>query len=187
MNMPHPLWENHLMVISTSENHKVNWYFAVDDESEFDYTLRRVLENKNMLQKGEKEINRLVRKAQKTLKKEYKTAKEAWSGYENFISIYEEIAIVPTFVRQLDRAVVRSLRESIHEEEDFAVAVYPAKRTYQRQEEIALLKLRTQFDEKITTDIQKKLDKIYAQYFTSGLGYFEEQIKTKSDYLEKLL
>ena len=186
MNIPHPLWENHLMVISTSENHKVNWYFAVDDESEFDYTLRRVLENKNMLKKGEKEINRLVRKAQKTLKKEYKTAKEAWSGYENFINIYEEIAIVPTFVRQLDRAVVRSLRESIHEE-DFAVAVYPTKRTYQRQEEIALLELRTQFDDTITTDIQKKLGKIYVQYFTSGLGYFEEHVKTKSDYREKLL
>lgn len=186
MNIPHPLWENHLMVISTSENHKVNWYFAVKDENEFDYTLKRVLSNKDMLQEGEKEINRLVEKAKKTLKKEYKTAKAAWNGYQNFISIYEEIAIVPTFVRQLDRAVVRSLRESIHEE-DFAVATYASKRTYQRQEEVALLELRIQFDEKITTDIQKKLDKIYTQYFTSSLGYFEEHIKTKSDYLEKLL
>lgn len=65
------------MVISTSENHKVNWYFAVNDESEFDYTLERVLKKPNMLQEGEKEINKLVQKAEKTLKKEYKNQKEA--------------------------------------------------------------------------------------------------------------
>lgn len=75
--MPHPLWENHLMVISTSEDHKVNWYFAVNDESEFDYTLERVLSKPHMLQEGEKEINTLVQKAKKTLKKEYKNQKEA--------------------------------------------------------------------------------------------------------------
>lgn len=77
MNIPHPLWENHLMVISTSENHKVNWYFAVKDESEFNYTLERVLAKKGMLQEGEKQINKLVQKAEKTLKKEYKNQKEA--------------------------------------------------------------------------------------------------------------
>lgn len=66
------------MVISTSENHKVNWYFAVKNESEFDYTLEKVLKKPNMLQEGEKEINRLVQNAEKTLKKEYKNQEEAW-------------------------------------------------------------------------------------------------------------
>jgi len=65
------------MVISTSENHKVNWYFAVNDESEFDYTLERVLKKPNMLEEGEEEINKLVQKAEKTLEKEYKHQKEA--------------------------------------------------------------------------------------------------------------
>lgn len=175
------------MVISTSENHKVNWYFAVQDESEFDYTLERVLTKKGMLQKGEKEINKLVQKAKKTLKKEYKNPQDAWNGYENFIKIYEEIAIVPTFMRQLDRAVVRSLREGTLSDDDFAIATYPTKRTYQRQEEILLLELRTKFDNKITTEIEKKLDEIYKQYYTASLGYFEETVKTKKNYREILL
>ena len=185
--IPHPLWENDITVISTSENHKVNWYFAVQDESEFDYTLERVLAKNSMLQEGEKEINKVVEKAKRTFKKEYKNRQDAWNGYRNFIKIYEEIWIVPTFMRQLDRAVVRSLHQSKLSEEDFAIATYPTKRTYQRQEEVLILELRTKFEDKITVEIEKKIDEIYKQYYTASLGYFEETVKAKKDYYDMLL
>ena len=44
-----------------------------------------------MLQEGEKEINKVVEKAKRTFKKEYKNRQDAWNGYRNFIKIYEEI------------------------------------------------------------------------------------------------
>lgn len=50
-----------------------------------------------------------------------------------------------------------------------------------------MLELRTRMGTKITPEIQKNLHTIYSTYFTSSLGYFEEQVKTMENYEERLL
>ncbi len=190
----HPFWSNDIPLISISKNHTLSWYYAVGDMSQFDYSLQRILKDETFLDRGEKYSSEIA-DTEITRLQSFDFAKSSdqslLSLYEKYMEAYENIGIMAGFLRHADRAVQKRIGQMSHSskpDERLAVISYPSKRTYSRQEEVAILKLAIQIQQAQLSEVEskKEIEKLWKNFESSSLGYVDEPAKSLHFFEEKI-
>ncbi len=190
-----PFWSNSVPLMSISRNHTVSWFYVAKDASEFDYSLERILGDETFLERGEKYASEIVgaeAKRFQDLDLTKNSKEEIFSLYEKYMEAYKNTGIMAGFLRHADRAIrgkIAQMPNSTEPDERLAIISYPSKRTYSRQEEIAILELALKIKNAQISEEQLKIEieKLWRDFRSSSLGYIDEPAKPLEYFQKKVV
>lgn len=187
--------EKEVVIITSSKERKVNWYFIVSDSKSFDYAYQRVEKNPKFLEAIEKATTSIADKTVKKLREvnwQNISKKELISLYTYYINQYHEIGVIPGFLRTLDRAVIMRLKDlfknSANPDNLIAESTLSKKPSYGRREEIALLEVASRLKKNNVPESEKNhmIREIHDKFCWSSLGYLDEEPKNEDWYRNKI-
>ncbi|MFA6050778.1 MAG: hypothetical protein WC761_06340, partial [Candidatus Paceibacterota bacterium] len=180
-------------IISSSRDGKVNWYFTGNDESDFDYALKKAEEDETLLDQVEKEVTSISEATIERFKSvvwEDVSSIELLTHYEYYYSRYHDIGMIPGFLRTVDRAALYRLKNIFkgRNDVDGLISIVSASKKISagREEEMEMLKIAKHWNEKSVEEKEISIDYIFNRFAWITLGYSNEKAKTQEDYRQKI-
>jgi phosphohistidine swiveling domain-containing protein len=192
---PHQKWGIITGGVVQNKNNKLQLFLTVKDNSKFEFTLQRFINDDQLLDEVEQFITDTKNATIKNLHSKPLSSisnDQLAEVSEMYFSQYTDMHRIALILRLLDRGCILKLREIFSQEKNadelIAQVVIADRPTFSIQEEIKILKLANKIvrSGKTVTAFTSEIEVIMNSYKWLTLGYFDEKMKNYEDYEKKL-
>ncbi len=184
--------------VGRCQNHLCRWDLAAKDEDDFVVVLNHFSADRNNPTKIKaliEEISEAVVQKLESLNLADLKSEELNELIQYYYTQFSILGRLAAYLRHIDRGlrweIENKYRNEVNSSDYLQYAPVDVQISYASQEELAVLELAVQIDQKKTkldsNDFEKTLRKIWENYHWLGLGYYSEPIKTVNDYRQAVL
>ena len=186
------LWLPVVGAMVNTKNHRTRWYLTTEDDQACTRLLNKIKKNPNLLGKAEKDIALLrnsIAERLTSIEIHSFTKGELEKLVAYFFNQLEELFLIASFIRHLDRGVLLQLRTIFvsPDADRFISAVSFSERlTTTLEEELALLGIAKALSQKKIVLNSPEADEyitiVQEKYCWMSCGYYKEKPRGKEDY-----
>ncbi len=174
-------------VFSITKNNISRWFYFLKEDDNFEKELDGYINNLDLLDEAEVIMKDTTEKAKKKFNRGFSglTNQELIDYFNFFCEKATKLIYFTASIRSADRAIMPKLKKILTPKE-IDIALLPLKPVFIVREELALRELAVKLFKEGKKPEKDDVSDIHSRFLWAFLGYYNEKLKTKKEYVETL-